>query len=63
MAPIKGVICGVAHEMDADDIPEEVGEVIGAHCLTHFVHIIFLFLAKSLPFHVKLGFLHKPLQC
>jgi hypothetical protein len=34
---VKGVISGVAHDVDADYIPEEVGEVIGASQLTCMV--------------------------
>lgn len=54
--PIKGVISGVAHEVRADEIPEDVRGVVGARRLTRIgrwseensLHPYFSSLIKSL---------------
>jgi hypothetical protein len=78
-APIKGVIYGVAEEIKAEDITENIDEVVGVRRLTCMVDrenkftssMLLFFYEESLPSHMKSGFMrypvrafvHKPLQC
>ena len=54
---IQGVISGVAHEVNADYIPEEVGEVIGAGRLTCMVDGVRKPTSSKLLFLISLSLL------
>ena len=62
---IKLVISGVAQEVKAEDITEDIDGVVGAHRLTcmvdgekKFTSLMLLFLdEESLSSHIKLGFM------
>jgi hypothetical protein len=75
MSVINGVISGVALEVNAKDIQEELGQVVGAQQRmqkpTSSSHSIVFIYEESLSSHVYLGymgfharaFMPKPMQC